>query len=101
MRTFRDLTCLVFGLLLLALVTATADAQGVIVPGPCTRCPAAERPVQLPRALPVKSIATDARINAQVATTHAEQVFRNDTDPTLERTHSLPIPQPPPLAECA
>jgi len=30
MRTLRDLLCLVFGLMLLAFVTATADAQGRI-----------------------------------------------------------------------
>ena len=101
MRTFRDLLCLVFGLLLLALLTATADAQGVIVPGPCTRCPAAERPAQLPRALPVKSIAIDARIDAQVATTHVEQVFRNDTDATLEGTYFFPIPESASVAEFA
>ena len=101
MRTFRDLTCLVFGLLLLALLTATADAQGVIVPGPCTRCPAAERPVTMPRALPVKSITIDTKINAQVATTHVEQVFRNDTDATLEGTYLFPIPESASVAEFA
>src|SRR5437868_13665453 len=101
MRTFRDLLCLVFGLLLLALVTATADAQGVIVPGPCTRCPAAERPVTMPRALPVKSITIDTKINAQVATTHVEQVFRNDTDATLEGTYLFPIPESASVAEFA
>src|SRR5437660_6278034 len=101
MRTFRDLTCLVFGLVLLALLTATADAQGVIVPGPCTRCPAAERPVTMPRALPVKSITIDTKINAQVATTHVEQVFRNDTDATLEGTYLFPIPESASVAEFA
>src|SRR5918912_2956666 len=101
MRTLRDLLFLVFGLLLLALLTATADAQGVIVPGPCTRCPDGPRPAQLPRALPVKSIAIDARINAQVATTHVEQVFRNDTDATLEGTYFFPIPESASVAEFA
>src|SRR5919202_2963248 len=101
MRTFRDLLCLVFGLLLLALLTATADAQGVIVPGPCTRCPAAERPARLPRALPVKSIAIDARIDAQVATTHVEQVFRNDTDATLEGSYFFPPPETASVSEFA
>ena len=93
MRTFRDLLCLVFGLVLLAFVTATADAQGVIVPGPCTRCPDGPRPVTLPRALPVKSITIDTKISAQVATTHVEQVFRNDTDATLEGTYFFPVPE--------
>src|ERR687885_2064612 len=101
MGTFRDLLCLVFGPLLLALLTATADAQGVIVPGPCTRCPAAERPARLPRALPVKSIAIDARIAQQVATTHVEQVFRNDTNFTLEGTYFFPVPETASVSEFA
>jgi Ca-activated chloride channel family protein len=101
MRTFRDLLCLVFGLLLFALLTATADAQGVIVPGPCTRCPVQPRPITLPRALPVKSIKIDTKINAQVATTHVEQVFRNDTGATLEGTYLFPIPESASVAEFA
>lgn len=101
MRTLRDLTCLVFGLVLLALLTASANAQGVIVPGPCTRCPAPVRTVALPRALPVKSIMIDTRISAQVATTHVEQVFRNDTDSTLEGTYFFPIPETASVAEFA
>jgi Ca-activated chloride channel family protein len=101
MRTFRDLLCLVFGLLLFALITATVNAQGVIVPGPCTRCPMPPRPITLPRSLPVKSIKIDTKISAQVATTHVEQVFRNDTDATLEGTYLFPIPESAAVAEFA
>src|SRR5438045_8778883 len=101
MRTLRDLLCLVFGLVQLAFVTATADAQGVIVPGPCTRCPAAERPVTLPRSLPIKSIKIDTKIASQVATTHVEQIFRNDTDATLEGTYFFPIPEHASITEFA
>ncbi len=103
MRTFRDLLCLFFGLVLMALVTATANAQGVIVPGPCRRCPAPPRPipVTMPRALPVKSIKIDTKIAAQVATTHVEQVFRNDTDATLEGTYFFPIPESASISEFA
>ena len=101
MRTFRDLLVLVFGLLLFALLTATADAQGTIVPGPCTRCPMPPRPITLPRSLPVKSIKIDTKISAQVATTHVEQVFRNDTDATLEGTYLFPIPESASVAEFA
>jgi Ca-activated chloride channel homolog len=101
MRTFRDLLCLFFGLVLMALVTATANAQGVIVPGPCRRCPAPPRPVPMPRALPVKSIKIETKIAAQVATTHVEQVFRNDTDATLEGTYFFPIPETASIAEFA
>ncbi len=102
MRTFRDLLCLFFGLVLMALVTATANAQGVIVPGPCHRCPVPpRRPVPMPRALPVKSIKIDSKIAAQVATTHVEQVFRNDSDATLEGTYFFPIPESASIVEFA
>jgi len=103
MRTFRDLLCLFFGLLMMALVTATANAQGVIVPGPCRRCPVPPRPIPIPmpRALPVKSIKIETKIAAQVATTHVEQVFRNDTDATLEGTYFFPIPESASIAEFA
>jgi Ca-activated chloride channel family protein len=101
MRTFRDLLCLFFGLVLMALVTATASAQGVIVPGPCRRCPPVPRPLPLPRALPVKSIKIETKISAQVATTHVEQVFRNDTDATLEGTYFFPIPEAASISEFA
>ncbi|MDT7690562.1 MAG: Ca-activated chloride channel [Acidobacteriota bacterium] len=101
MRTFRDLLCLFFGLVLLALATASADAQGIIVPGPCERCPAPPRPIQMPRALPIKSIKIDAKIGAQIATTHVEQIFRNDTDATLEGTYLFPIPESASVSEFA
>jgi Ca-activated chloride channel family protein len=101
MRNFRDLLCLVFSLVLLALVTATANAQGVIVPGPCRRCPVPPRPVTLPRALPIKSIKIDTKIASQVATTHVEQIFRNDTDATLEGTYFFPIPETASIVEFA
>jgi Ca-activated chloride channel homolog len=82
-----------------------ATAQGVIVPGPCRRCPSPpirEIPsVALPRSLPVKSIKIDTRISSQVATTHVEQVFRNDTNFTLEGTYFFPIPETASIAEFA
>src|SRR5918998_376443 len=101
MRTFRDLLCLFFGLVLMALVTATASAQGVIVPGPCRRCPVPPRPVTRPQALPVKSIRVETKIAGQVATTHVEQVFRNDTDVVLEGTYFFPLPESASVSEFA
>jgi len=91
-------------LLLVSLVVvfaSVAPAQGVIVPGPCERCPRPPRPVTLPRSLPVKSIKIDTRIAAQVATTHVEQVFRNDTDAVLEGTYLFPIPESASIVEFA
>ncbi|HEY6217020.1 MAG TPA: VIT and VWA domain-containing protein, partial [Pyrinomonadaceae bacterium] len=83
-------------------VATIAGAQGIIVPGPCQRCP--DRPipqVTLPRALPIKSIKIDTKISSQVATTHVEQVFRNDTNFTLEGTYLFPIPESASVAEFA
>ena len=90
-------------LLILSICSALAtiaSAQGIIVPGPCRRCPD-PRPVPLPRALPIKSIKIDTRISSQVATTHVEQVFRNDTGATLEGTYLFPIPESASIAEFA
>jgi len=55
----------------------------------------------LPNALPVKSIKLDTKINGQVATTHLEQVFRNDTPYTLEGTYFFPIPETASIVEFA
>lgn len=96
-------------LLLLVLIcmagAAIANAQGVIVPGPCRRCPTPPireiPPAALPRSLPVKSIKIDTRISSQVATTHVEQVFRNDTNFVLEGTYFFPIPESASIAEFA
>jgi Ca-activated chloride channel family protein len=82
-----------------------ARAQGVIVPVICDvrPCRPFPRPLPqpLPRALPVKSIQIDTKINAQVATTHVEQVFRNDTPYTLEGTYFFPIPETASISEFA
>lgn len=73
-----------------------ASAQGVIIPRPCDRrpCPPPRPiPVPLPNVLPVKSITLDTKIDGQVATTHVEQVFRNDTVHMLEGIYFFPIPE--------
>ncbi len=101
----RILLPYISALFLLAFVFVPgASAQGVIVPGPCHRCPRPPRPIPpitLPRALPVKSIKIDTKISSQVATTHIEQVFRNDTDATLEGTYFFPIPEQASITEFA
>ena len=67
--------------------------QGVIIPIVCDirPCRPVPRPVPLPNVLPVKSIQLDTKIDGQVATTHVDQVFRNDTPYTLEGTYFFPI----------
>jgi Ca-activated chloride channel homolog len=100
MRISRASVRLIF-FFLIVLAAQAARAQGVIVPGPCERCPRPPRPITLPPALPVKSIKIETKIDAQVATTHVEQVFRNDTDATLEGIYFFPIPESASIAEFA
>jgi hypothetical protein len=59
------------------------------------------RPINLPRSLPVKSIRLETKIVSQVATTHVEQIFRNDTDATLEGTYFFPLPESASISEFA
>jgi Ca-activated chloride channel family protein len=92
---------LLFVLLMMIATVAGVRAQGVIVPRPCDRCPRPPRPVTLPRALPISSIKIDTKIAGQVATTHVEQVFRNETDATLEGTYLFPIPETASIVEFA
>ena len=99
MRTLT-ITRLLLTFFILCIAATAASAQGVIVPGPCRRCPD-PRPIPLPRALPIKSIKIDTKISSQVATTHVEQVFRNDTNATLEGTYLFPIPESASIAEFA
>ena len=80
-----------------------AFGQGIIVPIVCDvrPCRPVPRPVPLPNVLPVKSIQLGTKINGQVATTHVEQVFRNDTPYTLEGTYFFPIPETASIVEFA
>lgn len=101
-KTAASFFCLGFLILTGFVITR---AQGVVVPivcdvRPCRPIPR-PRPVPLPNALPVKSINIDTKINAQVATTHVEQIFRNDTPYTLEGTYFFPIPETASVVEFA
>ncbi len=84
-------------------VTAVAEAQGIIIPRPCPRpefrCPP---PPEVPqRPLKVKSIRFSTRITDQVAVTHVEQVFENDTPYLLEGTYFFPLPDNVSITEFA
>ncbi len=81
----------------------SVSAQGVIIPIACDFRPCRPRPAppQLPIVLPIKSIKIDTKISGQVATTHVEQVFRNDTGHTLEGTYFFPIPETASIVEFA
>ncbi|HMJ08877.1 MAG TPA: VIT and VWA domain-containing protein [Pyrinomonadaceae bacterium] len=99
-RLVASICCVVFVGLLSAMPAA---AQGIIVPIVClTRpCRPVPPPRPLPNVLPVKSINLDTKIVGQVATTHVEQVFRNDTPYTLEGTYFFPIPETASIVEFA
>lgn len=86
-----------------AIAVSGAFAQGVILPIPCDSRPCRPRPIPqpLPNVLPVKSIKLDTKIEGQVATTHVEQVFRNDTRFTVEGTYFFPIPDGASVVEFA
>ncbi len=101
--TFRSLAA-VCGIAFSSLLfVVSGSAQGVIIPIVCDQRPCRPRPMPrpLPNALPVKSIQLDTKINGQVATTHVEQVFRNDTQYTLEGTYFFPIPETASIVEFA
>lgn len=102
MRLKKATLFLISVLFLLACAgVATTRAQGVIVPGRCDRCPQPPRPVNLPRALPVRTININTKISGQIATTHLEQIFTNETDATLEGTYLFPIPEAASIVEFA
>jgi Ca-activated chloride channel family protein len=99
----QNVARLVSLLFLFVISSVAAYAQGVIVPGPCRRCPPTPRPIPqpLPRSLPVKSIKVDTKINGQIATTHVEQIFRNDYDVIMEGTYLFPLPEAASINEFA
>lgn len=102
---FKVFTLAVFAAIGALFNAEQVQAQGVIVPIICDIRPCRPRPIPrpqpLPNALPVKSIQLDTKISGQVATTHVEQVFRNDTPYTLEGTYFFPIPETASIVEFA
>ena len=102
--TFRTISAIFWTVFAAFSFAFTTPAQGVIIPIICDvrPCPRpSPPPVPLPNALPVKSIRLDTKINGQVATTHVEQVFRNDTGYTLEGIYFFPIPETASIVEFA
>ena len=97
----------IFGVIIAAcasslLAPSLISAQGIIIPIICDIRPCPQpipRPIPLPNVLPVKSIKLDTKISGQVATTHVEQIFRNDTPYTLEGTYFFPLPETASIVE--
>src|SRR4030095_6589383 len=97
----RQLSRFLFVFVLLIAFEALTYGQGIIVPGPCGRCPGPPPQVVMPRSLPIKSIKLDTKLISQVATTHVEQIFLNNTGATLEGTYLFPIPESASIVEFA
>lgn len=73
-----------------------AHAQGIIIPEPPICWPPCPIPPPPPREVPyltVESLRVDVTIDNQVATTRVEQVFRNDSEWSLEGTYIFPLPE--------
>lgn len=101
--TFRSLAVILGTAFSSVFFSISVHAQGVIIPIFCEQRPCRPRPMPqpLPNALPVKSIELSTKISGQVATTHVEQIFRNDTPYTLEGTYFFPIPETASIVEFA
>src|SRR5688572_8019298 len=86
-----------------AFAAHNANAQGIIFPRPCSRpviyCPPTPQVPQRP--LRIKSIQISTKINDQVAITHVEQVFANETPYTLEGIYFFPLPESVSITEFA
>jgi Ca-activated chloride channel homolog len=97
------LSRLVFALVGLVFGVHIGHAQGIIIPRPCPRpiihCPPPHQVPQSP--LRIKSIHISTKINDQVAITHVEQVFENDTPYTLEGIYFFPLPESVSITEFA
>jgi Ca-activated chloride channel homolog len=97
------LSHLAFALVGLVFGALIGQAQGIIIPRPCPRpiihCPQPPQVPQLP--LRIKSIHISTKINDQVAVTHVEQVFENDTPYTLEGIYFFPLPESVSITEFA
>ncbi len=102
--------CFRYGFSLLAVIvciwlsSAAAQAQGIIVPEACRRCP---HPIplppdlRLPPALQLRQIHIRTRITDQVATTQVAQTFYNPTPYTLEGVYFFPLPESASITEFA
>lgn len=99
-------TRLFFALLLLAvaLSAGVVQAQGVIVDPQLSPMPPVDdgpqpAPLVLPGPVRIKLHRVDTRIVDQVATTHIEQIFVNETRFDLEGTYLFPMPEQAAISE--
>lgn len=89
MRSFFAILILVPAVLMMV---SPVSADGIIIPEP----PICD-PGPCPRPFPIAQLAIEyhhvrVKIEDQIATTHVDQVFRNDNDWQIEGTYMFPIP---------
>ncbi len=80
----------------LAFTPAPALADGIIIPEPPIFCRDCPPPPDDPREVPyltVENHRVNVTIENQVATTRVDQVFRNDSQWSLEGTYIFPLPE--------
>jgi Ca-activated chloride channel family protein len=81
--------CYLFGLMALAMaLAAPASADGIIIVDPPP-----DVQLRLDQALTIKYHHVDINIKDQVATTHVDQVFKNDNPWAAEGTYIFPLPE--------
>ena len=91
----RLIICTVLSLICAGLIfmanTPAALADGIIIPEPpiCSDCPP---PHEVPY-LTVQTHRVNVTIDNQIATTQVDQVFRNDSQWSLEGTYIFPLPE--------
>jgi len=92
---------IVIGLLLATVGPVYAD--GIIIPEPpipCPRCPPPPPITEIPN-LAIKYHRVKVTIEDQVATTHVDQVFVNESPWELEGTYIFPLPEEAAISEFA
>ena len=90
-------------LFVMMFIAVTVSGQGIVFPRPCERpIPRCPQPPQVPQQpLKVKSIKFSIKITDQVAVTHVEQIFENDTPFVLEGIYFFPLPDNVSITEFA
>ena len=92
MRRLKPLILTLLPLLTAAVTALPAAADGIIIPDPPI-CELGPCPIPLPmQQLAIRYHRVTVTIENQVATTHVDQVFRNDNDWTVEGTYVFPLP---------
>lgn len=80
---------------IMSVAAPVALADGIIIPEPpiCHNCPVPPPPPHEVPYLTVQTHRVNVTIDNQVATTRVDQVFRNDSQWSLEGTYIFPLPE--------